>query len=243
MFLELDGVLPRNSLAEDSNEEQSEGEQWEDSENEDNEDRQNQEEEMATYFQSIFAQELKSNDERNAFRIIKDRVQNDNTGPYAPNFFDSRNAKIRKPMLKLLSEQIPDAQRQKRYGDVVLKKWFSSSNQRRVYMFYSKDALIEMAASTNGLSLAKTQSADTMIDKIIEADKNQERQHRGVNNAPTHQTATMQSIHENDSPIKQEIITAFLKRSFMKPLKGAQREHCRMGHVLELPIGKSWMKD
>ena len=35
-----------------------------------------------------------------------------------------------------------------------------------------------------------------------------------------------------------------LEKSFMKPLKGGgAREHCRIGHKLELPIAKDWMCD
>ena len=36
-----------------------------------------------------------------------------------------------------------------------------------------------------------------------------------------------------------EVIQAVLKKSFMKHLKGQAREHCQMGHKLELPIGEN----
>ena len=40
-----------------------------------------------------------------------------------------------------------------------------------------------------------------------------------------------------------EVIQAVLKKSFMKHLKGQAREHCQMGHKLELPIGENFMRD
>ena len=49
--------------------------------------------------------------------------------------------------------------------------------------------------------------------------------------------------HPQSVTIRQEIIKAMLTRSFMKPLKGKQKEHCAMGHKLELPIGLDWMRD
>ena len=43
--------------------------------------------------------------------------------------------------------------------------------------------------------------------------------------------------------INQEVVKAVLERSFMKPLKGSNKEHCQMGHKLELPIALDWIKD
>ena len=51
--------------------------------------------------------------------------------------------------------------------------------------------------------------------------------------------------HPDTNPvtIKQEVVKAMLEKSFMKALKGANRDYCRMGHVLEFPIGIEWMKE
>ena len=43
--------------------------------------------------------------------------------------------------------------------------------------------------------------------------------------------------------ITQEIVKALLEKSCMKHLKGASRDHCAMGHKLELPIALDWVND
>ena len=64
--------------------------------------------------------------------------------------------------------------------------------------------------------------------------------HHGQTNTSRSNTGTN---HESYISVTQDIIKAHLVKSFMKTLKGQAREHCQMGHKLELPIGKAWMSD
>ena len=56
-------------------------------------------------------------------------------------------------------------------------------------------------------------------------------------------TAAPTNNDQSAVTIKQEIIKAMLVKSFMRPLKGKNKEHCSMGHKLELPIALDWMRD
>ena len=105
-------------------------------------------------------------------------------------------------------------------------------------MFYSKDGLVEIAASSVGIRLENRLTFDVLIKKIVEA--NQRRHGESSLNDETTAAATPNA---RDMTISQEIIKAVLERSFMKPLKGAARDYCSMGHKLELPLAKDWMRE
>ena len=154
--------------------------------------------------------------------------------------------------MSLLSGRIPEAKRQRRLGDAMLKKWFLAANDIRMYMFYTKDALIEIAASSGaGVRLASNLSFDAMISKLVgvrtpavtrrENSRQAIAPSAGPNNDP--EQLAPPPAGPDEMNITQEIIKALLSKSFMKPLKGAIRDYCSMGHKLELPLAKDWMTD
>ena len=107
-------------------------------------------------------------------------------------------------------------------------------------MFYSKDALIEIGASTFGVRISASSSLDRMVAKLVETlQKN-----AGTSSSTGNQNSEG-AANSNDTElnIAEEVIKAMLERSFMKPLKGNMREHCQLGHKLELPIARDWMTD
>ena len=153
------------------------------------------------------------------------------------NIFVQSKSNLRTAISNLLANQIPEDQRESRKGDALLKKWFLSLNDRRCHMYYSKDALMNRGTVLIGARLSTAQSIDAMIDKIV----------KGLSSPilPTNSRGSNSNAdaESESSRIRGEIIQKLLEKSFMKHLKGAAREHCQMGHKLELPIGKSWMKD
>lgn len=103
----------------------------------------------------------------------------------------------------------------------------------------SYDKLIErlvelVLAQSNEESDASISSSDNEE----EMNGNQQQQHRRTNRGPRQQQQIVEA-----TPVFDELIEAVLKRSFMKHLKGQAREHCQMGHKLELPIGRDFMRD
>ena len=50
-----------------------------------------------------------------------------------------------------------------------MKKWFKSPNSKRALMFYSKNALVEIAATSMGLILDSKSSFDGLIEEILDS--------------------------------------------------------------------------
>ena len=211
---------------------------------------------LCEYFQSMNEGAATFTTERkDALAIILDRLNesDDATTGLPQDFFsNSHSSPIRKEMLSLLSGRIPEAKRQRRLGDATLKKWFLAANSIRMYMFYTKDALIEIAASTGaGVRLASNLSFEAMISKLVNATTPAVARAvdiqavapppGGQNNCP--EQLAPPPAGPDEMNITQEIIKALLSKSFMKPLKGAIRDYCSMGHKLELPLAKDWMAD
>lgn len=206
---------------------------------------------MLDYFNSIDPLPLTGH-AIEALAIIKDRINNDNEMVAerilpAELFTNPSKSGVRKAMTKLLSDRISEADRQQRVGEAALKKWLVSSNTKRSFMYFSKQALLRIAAVEFRIQLPSTLSIDRMIARlseiVLQHDQdntstevsNEEGRENAVQNAPTR--------NNDEVSIIQAVTKAILMRSFMKPLKGAQREHCKMGHKLELPIGNDFMKD
>ena len=272
-YSDFDGVVPRSQLQQvatnneressiSSNEsDKSDEEQDEIEANSDEEGNNSEEQKMIRYFE-LMDKSTFSSDKEEAMSIILDQLYHGDaeTNKTLPvNLFGQSKSKIRKCIIQFLSHRIPETKRQKRLGDSVLKKWFLSLNRTRKYMFNSKDSLVEIGATLFGQRLDTRSSIDTLIKELLIRERRQQefgatdhqqqtRRTRGRHtttttptSAPTNTPTPVPTVNSNS--ITQEIIQKLLEKSFMKHLKGAAREHCQMGHKLELPIGNSWMND
>ena len=140
---------------------------------------------MIEYFQSIsctsttggdMISSSSSADRQEALAIILDRINHDvstqgettgiSAGP--ADLFSRSKSKIRKEILDLISGRIPPEKRLARFGEASLKKWLTSTNTYRSYMFFSKQAMIDIAASRGGIRLTTALSVDKMVAKLVE---------------------------------------------------------------------------
>ena len=206
------------------------------------------------YFESIDSSEFTSPAEEEALALILERISDDRNSVAEEELIDELSLQsslnICKAMLSILSGRIPEEKRQGRLGPAVLKRWVQETNEVRTYMFYSKPALIEVAAfSSAGIRLQSTFTFDIMIKKILEARQHRQEEEENASSSPPTlindeaDTSDPTPRTTRDITITQEIIKALLERSFMKLFKGAARDYCSMGHKLELPLAKDWMKD
>ena len=207
---------------------------------------------MLQYFQSMDTSFM-SGIELEAVSIIRDRINNDDDTVeriVPEHLFVSSKKEVRKAITKLLTFRIDEVDRQRSVADAALKKWFKASNAKRAFMYYSKPALIRIAAADFQIVLAQSLSIDKLVSRLADvvtvgsqssgmSTVNQEGQEE------QQMTASRRggNLSRNELTIIQAVTKAVLQRSFMKPLKGAQREHCKMGHKLELPIGNDFMRD
>ena len=81
------------------------------------------------------------------------------------------------------------------------------------------------------MKLRSSETYDVLIEKLVHL----ENKRNETNNNPVSSAQTRS--------MEEEIMKALLERSFMRPLKGIAKEHCAMGHKLELPIAIDWMND
>ncbi len=195
---------------------------------------------MIGYFESLNKESLDDEVENDAIKTIIDRINYDNNMnervPVPADLFSSEKSKVtmRKAITKILKNRISTNDRQSRVGESLLKKWFLASNAERLFMFYSKEALIRIGGQKFNLELPQNLSIERLVKRL--ADKI-------VQSGTIHNGSSTQQSPNDEMTIIQAISKAILKRSFMKPLKGKIREHCKMGHKLELPIAIEMMND
>ena len=215
--------------------------------------------EMIEFFHSIDYSSFDV-DKKNAVEIILDKIENDNASSNpepAADFFAKNKSKIHKEMHAILVSFVPAGERLSRFGNAYLKKWMMASNLKRYFLYRSKEALATIAANRflKRIERVNSQTYDNLVDILVELGQ----QERADNNsddsdnppAPNNTTADTQNNgrrgqRSNNNPTTQpvldEVIQAVMKKSFMKHLKGEAREHCQLGHKLELPIGRDFMR-
>ena len=248
-FLSLvyDGVVDSGEGAqEDNGAEEDNNENGRSNEERDSAPDNHSPEKMVKYFNELDRTGL-SEDGLEAISIICDRVNNNSNIAGNVQLFQKSNSNIVKEMVRILVGRIPDQDRQKKIGPAGVKKWLKKKNNSRVFLFLTKDALVRTAASINsGMRLAQTSTFDDMIAKIAEFKEGA----GGVaeTSAPSAQPPNLPPVpapRPADFPltIKQEIMKSQLQYSFMKPLRGEQKEHTEVGHKTELPIALDWMRD
>ena len=219
---------------------------------------------MIQFFQSIDNTNF-DEDKKEALAIILDRVTNDS--PESRNVpletvdlfnLSAKSKIVIKEMNQLLLTIVPTGERIVRLGPAYLKSWYSSDNLRRHFMYRTKESLVTLAANRFGKRITGT-SVKSVVDKLMEivvststpATRSQEQNDDG--GAPQQAAQQQQSQHHQQQPpqaprphtttIIDDVTMAVMKKSFMKHLKGEAREHCQLGHKLELPIGKDFMND
>lgn len=210
---------------------------------------------MVNYFNGLDTNGLPE-EETEAIAIICDRINNQNgqvagfVGP--PELLGNAKADVRQAIMNKLSERIPENDRKRNNGLAYFKKWLKAKNEARVFMFQTKDALIRIAAETSrGMVLRSQLTYDAMIEKLVEFFKelagplpdSDSGADQDNDEAAAVAQAQDEAPHPQSASIKQEIIKAQLTRSFMRPLKGVHKEHCEMGHKVELPIALDWIRD
>ena len=160
----------------------------------------------------------------NAIRpIVLDETIKDATG--AADFVKSLTQPVLRAVLNILSELVPESKRHRvpvssKTIEKDVLKWLKYPNLKREYFFYSSDALKEII-TTKKIKMKGTKTIDKMIDALSD---------------PSTET-------ELDLEPKEAAIQAILKRSFLPHQKGKEREACRMGHVLELPVLRKWLTE
>ena len=157
---------------------------------------------------------------------------------------------------------ITESERKRSNGTTYLKKWFEADNLKRYFMYRSKEALVTLAAAHFGKRVATTMSFDRLVDQLLEfSTATENNDSNDTDSSDEEEAATIQAEQQShgrngrgrgqqqrrqevaSAPVINEVIKAVMKKSFMKHLKGNAREHCQMGHKLELPIGRDFMRD
>ena len=142
---------------------------------------------------------------------------------------DGLNSSLRKVILQLLSEHV-HAPFRKAATKQDLIGWLQEPNSTRSYWFYKSGGL-KALISARGISLGTgRKTMDQMRDALA-----------GRNIVIGTATRTISGgsvLTPNDAAAK-----AILEKSFLPHQKGQKREHCSLGHRLEIPILKSWIQE
>ncbi len=149
----------------------------------------------------------------------------------AKSIVDELSAPIRRTILKLLGEHVHEPFR-KNPSKQDLIGWLQQPNSSRNYYFYKTTGLRALI-SAKGLSLGNGRKTAEQMRAILAGTLVPAA-------APTSATtATNEALTPKDAATK-----AILERSFMPHIKNtAKREHCSLGHRLEIPILASWIQD
>ena len=205
-------------------------------------------EKMIRFFDTIDDSNFDKN-KKEALLIINDRMKNDIAGqtiPFPTDLFVSNSrekAKIRAEITDLLQLFIPECERKRNSGTAYLKSWFEENNLNRYFMYRSKESLVTFGVRHFNTRLSTNSSYSDLVKALIRAAKESGQNNiQGNSDIQQDEDAGQQSQVEA-RPVINEVIKAVMKRSFMKHLKGEAREHCQMGHKLELSIGRDFMRD
>ena len=169
-----------------------------------------------------------------AFNFIRPFVENDNTQEKAAAEETAKNlAKPKlKAVVKMLSERVPSTLRKVSATEKSMQKdiakWLQCSNAKREFLFRSTQNLKDLVGASQRIKI----SGSKTIDKMIEALANEA---LGV---------VPEGIDPNEHVVEGSValaIRAILQRSFLPHQKGAAREACSMGHILEQPVLEKWI--
>ncbi len=138
----------------------------------------------------------------------------------------------------LLPLQIQNQAHRKKCTPKELIEWLQMPNSRRKYLFYKGAGLREILkarkikAATGG-----ARKVEDLINTLVAYDKG-ERGVAGDNSEENSNLPPPSILSPKDAAVKE-----VLMKSFQKPHgAGKHREYCSLGHRLELPILKKWIK-
>ena len=146
-----------------------------------------------------------------------------------------RTANAKKGVINILTSHVPLRYRKKlTTKDIHL--WLQKPNSVRTYMFYKIAGLKELMKERELCFPPGTGrvAASQMIDALA-----------GIPGSGAVDQASLAvegPEPEEELDAKGEVIKSILNKSFLPHQKGANREFCSLGHRLEIPIVKSWIK-
>ena len=132
--------------------------------------------------------------------------------------------------LKDLLENQLSASKRKQVNKKSFVSWLQQPNSKRRFWFYKKASLYQLAKQ-RGLPVA-ARAADETDHSLIDMLTN----NQGNDNVDE----TVANLRHD---YKYKTTEAILKHSHLKHQKGEQREHCSLGHRLEKPIAKAWIRE
>ena len=146
----------------------------------------------------------------------------------AKEIVDELRRVVVKKAIEILEEAVPEAHRKKNSNrKEFLINWLQWTNTKRWLLLYNVAGL-KMLMNKKGISLSGRPSMKKMVDALCgEVDTgNGERQ------------------KQNDSVLTPKLAAtkSILEKSFLPHRKGKHREHTSLGHWLEKPILKQWIK-
>ena len=149
----------------------------------------------------------------------------------AQEIVDELNGATRKRVLSLLAEHVKQSHRKNPVAKKDLVGWLMKPNKIRNFWFYKATGLKDLA-KLKGLDLGKGRKT---IDQLREILANPSEHCRGPGEESQRKNGKMKL------PPREAATQAILEKSFLPHQKGKAREHCSLGHRLELPILRNWI--
>ena len=152
----------------------------------------------------------------------------------AKKIFKNLGSKVKRHAIDLLSLHVHEEHRRNVQARELVR-WLQEPNPIRNYLFY-KSAGLRALVQAKGIVLQNGKKKnDDMIQALAEGRRPQQ--------VPDTITTTMggQQGTNHEQEAKDSATKAILQKSFLPHQKGKAREHCSLGHRLELPILNSWL--
>lgn len=163
-------------------------------------------------------------------------VENDSN---AKSIVDQLSSECRRNALDILLEHVHLDFQATTASKKDLVSWLKRPNNFRNYFFYKASALKELVEK-RGVTVTGRSTKDAKIQALIDADI--QNNCRVVQPHDEAMRGNQDNEERQQRSLKNEAIKKILQKSFLPHQKGAAREHCSLGHRLEKPILKNWIK-
>ena len=147
--------------------------------------------------------------------------------------FNSWTTGAKKSALKFLKLHVHKDHVKKSCGYKDVVKWLTKPNAVRNYLFYTSKGLKALMSARKLTFASGPSSVDRMISALANLPGNEAQQSTNSANEGADASDTM-------SPTAAAT-RAILAKSFMPHQKGEKREHCSLGHRLEVPILRNFI--
>ena len=151
----------------------------------------------------------------------------------ATSEFNSWSTGAKKSALKFLKLHVHPDHLKKSCGYKDVVKWLTKPNAVRNYLFYTSKGLKALMSARKLIFASGHSSVDRMISALANLPGNEAQQSTNNENEGADTSDTM-------SPVAAAT-RAILVKSFMPHQKGEKREHCSLGHRLEVPILRNFI--